>query len=112
MNTYNQQQISQLVQQLIQQTQQASQKYEQLLRQEQSNAAQLEQMAQREQQAAQTIQTALQGHQHAIQQLQQISNLAHQLNGGASNDNAYFNTFAQQQNHQGMGMGGFQGFQR
>lgn len=111
MNTYNQQQISQLVQQLIQQTQQASQKYEQLLRQEQSNAAQLEQMAQREQQAAQTIQTALQGHQHAIQQLQQISNLAHQLNS-ASNDNAYsFNTLSHQPN-QGMGMGGFQGFQR
>nr|WP_285860298.1 MULTISPECIES: AMP-dependent synthetase and ligase [Paenibacillus] len=69
---------------MTQQTNQASMAYQQLLKQEESNAMQLEQLAQRERHAAQVIQTALQGHQTAIHQLQQISNLAQQMNNSMS----------------------------
>lgn len=85
------QQISQLVNQLVRQTEMASGQYQQLLNQEQSNARQLEQIAQREQHAAQMIQTALQGHQTAIQQLQQINNLCSQLSSAASFTPNYMN---------------------
>ncbi|GMK37769.1 hypothetical protein PCCS19_08230 [Paenibacillus sp. CCS19] len=83
------QQVEQLVQQLVQQTQQASQNYQQLLQQEQQNAQRLEELAQREQRAAQVIQTALQGHQTAIQQLNQIASLVRQVEQSAHSQAQY-----------------------
>lgn len=85
------QQISQLINQLMRQTEMASGQYQRLLQQEQMNATQLEQIAQREQQAAQVIQTALQGHQTAMQQLQQINNLCSQLSNASAISPGYMN---------------------
>lgn len=88
---------TQLIQQLVNQTQQASVQYQQLLNQEQQNVRTLEQLAQREQQAAHVIQTALQGHQTAIQQLQQISGICNQISN-SSNQYTTSPAFSNQQN--------------